>query len=186
MIRKLNDSDLARGPEEVFTIINKIGRGWETSSVLYSKSAISMSFFQVHTVIQLYKHNVFEVFCNLLKTRGFWLIRLDCESVWSYLLMIWTQWRFWTQPSMYVLIIGVWSMVSLTIHFCILNVVAEEVESVVCFHLAESTSKFPNRFPGITISRSIKCQVDNFQSSWTSWSIINRLVRTRNWYLLER
>jgi serine/threonine kinase 3 len=27
IIRKLNDSDLARGPEEVFTIINKIGRG---------------------------------------------------------------------------------------------------------------------------------------------------------------
>jgi len=27
-MRKLNDDDLARGPEEVFTIISKIGRGW--------------------------------------------------------------------------------------------------------------------------------------------------------------
>jgi len=27
-MRKLDDDDLARGPEEVFTIISKIGRGW--------------------------------------------------------------------------------------------------------------------------------------------------------------
>ena len=27
IMRKLNDDDLARGPEEVFTIISKIGRG---------------------------------------------------------------------------------------------------------------------------------------------------------------
>jgi len=26
-MRKLNDDDLARGPEEVFTILSKIGRG---------------------------------------------------------------------------------------------------------------------------------------------------------------
>jgi len=26
-MRKLNDDDLARGPEEVFTIVSKIGRG---------------------------------------------------------------------------------------------------------------------------------------------------------------